>query len=219
MRRATEASEAELLATKENQSAIMQSLVAEVAAAYFDLREYDLELEYVRASLVARQDSVKLVKARQQGGVATMLEVDQAVSLVATAQANIALLERAAEQTENLIQFLLGKLPGRGFYVSADRALIEKATKKGLFARAARQSVKLPDGLVDLVEQLLLQRVIDLLSMARKAGDAVTGYEKVKDWLTAAKAVPDSVTGVMYTTWENKYGELEAFSRAIDEVK
>jgi uncharacterized protein len=84
---------------------------------------------------------------------------------------------------------IVGRLPGRGFYVSADRAAIEKAAKKGLFTRAARQPVKVPEALVDLVESLLLRRVTDLLSMARKAGHAVTGYEKVKDWLAKGTAV------------------------------
>jgi uncharacterized protein len=83
---------------------------------------------------------------------------------------------------------ILARLPGRGIYVSADRALIDKAAKKGLFARAARQPVKVPDDLADLVERLLVQRVVDLLSMARKAGDAVMGYEKVKDWLAKGQA-------------------------------
>ena len=83
---------------------------------------------------------------------------------------------------------ILGKLPGRGFYVEADRAALEKAVAKGLFARAARQPVKVADGFVDLVESLMLRRVVDLLSLARKAGDAVTGYEKVKDWLVKDKA-------------------------------
>jgi hypothetical protein len=83
---------------------------------------------------------------------------------------------------------ILNRLPGRGFYVAADRGLIEKAAKKGLFARAARQPVKVPEGLADLVERLLAQRVVELLSMARKAGDAVTGYEKVKDWLAKGTA-------------------------------
>ncbi len=87
-----------------------------------------------------------------------------------------------------LVPDVLGRLPGRGFYVSADRALIETAAKKGLFARAARQPVKVPDGLADLAEGLLAQRVVDLLSLARKAGDAVMGYEKVKDWLTKGTA-------------------------------
>jgi hypothetical protein len=83
---------------------------------------------------------------------------------------------------------VLGRLPGRWMYVVADRAAIEKAAAKGLFARAARRPVVVPDGLADLVEAQLLRRVTDLVSMARKAGDAVTGYEKVKEWLVKGTA-------------------------------
>lgn len=88
-----------------------------------------------------------------------------------------------------IVPDVMGKLPGRGIYVSADRAALDKAAKKNLFSRAARQPVKVPDGLADLVESLVLQRTIEMLSMARKAGDAVTGYEKVKDWLVKGTAV------------------------------
>ena len=59
LRRATEAARADLLASQENQKAVMQALVAEVASAYFDLREYDAELEYVRESIKTRQESVE----------------------------------------------------------------------------------------------------------------------------------------------------------------
>jgi len=83
---------------------------------------------------------------------------------------------------------VLNRLPGRGFYVAADRAAIDKAAAKGLFSRAARQPVKAPEGLSDLIEAQLLRRVIDFLSMARKAGEAVTGYEKVKEWLVKGQA-------------------------------
>lgn len=83
---------------------------------------------------------------------------------------------------------ILARLPGRGFYVSADRDLIDRAVKKGLFARAAKQAVTLPDGLADMIEALLLRRVVDLISLARKADRAVTGYEKVKDWLVSGRA-------------------------------
>lgn len=83
---------------------------------------------------------------------------------------------------------ILGRLPGRGIYVSADRAAITKAATKGLFARAARQSVTVPPGLPDLVESLLARRVVDLISLCRKANAAVMGYEKVKDWLASGKA-------------------------------
>ena len=81
-----------------------------------------------------------------------------------------------------------GRLPGRGIYVAADRKAIDKAAAKGLFSRAAHQPVKVPDGLTDLIEAQLLRRVIDNLSMARKAGQAVTGYEKVKEWLVKGQA-------------------------------
>lgn len=83
---------------------------------------------------------------------------------------------------------VLGRLPGRGIYVAADPAAIDKAAAKGLFSRAARQPVKAPEGLSALIESQLLQRVIDFLSMARKAGEAVTGYEKVKEWLVKGQA-------------------------------
>ncbi|WP_434616624.1 RNA-binding protein [Tabrizicola sp. M-4] len=83
---------------------------------------------------------------------------------------------------------ILGRLPGRGIYVAAERAAIDKAAAKGLFSRAARQPVKAPEGLSDLIEAQLLRRVIDFVSMARKAGEAVTGYEKVKEWLVKGQA-------------------------------
>lgn len=73
-----------------------------------------------------------------------------------------------------------GKLPGRGAWLTADRALVEKAVKKRLFSRAFRQPVEVQDDLADLLEHLLTNRVIDMVSMARKAGQAVTGAEKVR---------------------------------------
>jgi multidrug efflux system outer membrane protein len=112
LRRASEAARAELLASEENQKAVMQTLVAQVATAYFDLREYDAELEYVRESLKTRQESVKLVQARVTGGVTSALELDQANTLVAYAMSSQALLEKAQDQTENLISYLCARPPG-----------------------------------------------------------------------------------------------------------
>lgn len=83
-----------------------------------------------------------------------------------------------------LVPDLAQKLPGRGIWVSADRAAIEKAAAKGLFARAAKAPVKAPDGLADLVEALMVRRIQDLIGLARKGGSAVAGFEKVKDWLS-----------------------------------
>ncbi len=88
-----------------------------------------------------------------------------------------------------IVADVMSKLPGRGFYVTANRAMIVKAAKKGLFARAAKQPVTVPDDLTDQVEVFLLRRVIEMISLTRKANAAVMGYEKVKDWLQSGKAV------------------------------
>ncbi|MEM9575576.1 MAG: RNA-binding protein [Pseudomonadota bacterium] len=83
---------------------------------------------------------------------------------------------------------VLGKLPGRGMYVSADRNAIDKAATKGLFARSAKAPVKAAPGLADEVERQLARRVVDLISLQRKAGKAVAGFEKVKNWLQMEEA-------------------------------
>ena len=83
-----------------------------------------------------------------------------------------------------IVPDILGKLPGRGIWVRADRAALDMAAGKNLFARAAKQQVAVPEGLTDLIEAQLVQRTVNLISLARKGGAAVSGYEKVKDWLS-----------------------------------
>ncbi|MEM6488028.1 MAG: RNA-binding protein [Pseudomonadota bacterium] len=78
---------------------------------------------------------------------------------------------------------LAGKLPGRGAWLSADRAAAERAERKRLFSRAFKRQVAVPEGLADLLETLLVRRLVDTLSLARKAGQAVTGFEKVRERL------------------------------------
>jgi len=83
---------------------------------------------------------------------------------------------------------LLGRLPGRGMWVTADPAILGRAVAKNHFARAARAPVRPPEGLVGLVETLLARRVVDLVALARKSGVAVAGFEKVRDWLAQGRA-------------------------------
>ncbi len=78
---------------------------------------------------------------------------------------------------------LLNKLPGRGVYVAADRAVLETAVKKKLFSRGFRQNVDTGADLITDLDRMLARRVVELISLARKSGDAIAGYEKVKDWL------------------------------------
>jgi uncharacterized protein len=77
---------------------------------------------------------------------------------------------------------ILEKLPGRGMWVAASREALEKAGK-GQFSRSAKQPVKVPDDLLAEVDRQLSRRVVDLIALARKAGLAVCGFEKVKDQL------------------------------------
>ncbi|WP_102226965.1 RNA-binding protein [Acidimangrovimonas sediminis] len=102
--------------------------------------------------------------------------------------------------TAELIRFVVGpddvivpdvlqKLPGRGIWVSAERSVLEKAIAKNYFSRAARRQVNLPADLAAETEAVLARRVVELVSLARKAGDAVCGFEKVKDWLAQGRAM------------------------------
>lgn len=87
-----------------------------------------------------------------------------------------------------IVPDILGRLPGKGIWVRSERSALKKAAEKGLFARAARAPVEAPADLADQVEQLLVDRVTSLIAMARKAGQAVAGYEKVKGWLQTGEA-------------------------------
>jgi outer membrane protein, multidrug efflux system len=112
VRRATEAARANLLGAEENRKAVMTTLVSEVAAAYFSLRELDYELEISQRTLATRRESLELIKNRQAGGVATLLDLRQAEQLVYTAAQTIPILQQEIEQTENQISLLLGRNPG-----------------------------------------------------------------------------------------------------------
>jgi len=75
---------------------------------------------------------------------------------------------------------IANKLPGRGAWVCADGKSLERAVARNKFARAFGGKARIPAALSNDVEELLARRVVELLSMARKAGIAVAGYEKVR---------------------------------------
>ena len=112
LRRATESARAQLLAEDWNRKAVITTLVSDVARAYFSLLELDMELAIARNTLATREESLRLIRIQQQGGVATLLDVRQAEQLVYTARQSIFNAEREIEQTENQISLLLGRNPG-----------------------------------------------------------------------------------------------------------
>lgn len=78
-------------------------------------------------------------------------------------------------------------LPGRGLWLSAERAAFDRAVGKNLFSKAARRSVRVPPDLPDRVGRLLERRCLDRLGLARRAGQALAGYEKVREALKAGR--------------------------------
>ena len=101
---------------------------------------------------------------------------------------------RVSGPKENLIRFVLSpdktivpdimeKLPGRGYYVTSNRKFIEQAVKDNVFSQRVGRMVKYPSNLIDEIERQLAKRLVDLISISRKAGKAVAGFEKVKGWL------------------------------------
>jgi multidrug efflux system outer membrane protein len=111
-RRATEAARATLAATEWGRRAVVTSLVAQTAEAYFVLLAIDLNLDISRQTLASRQESLRLTQVRAAGGATSDLDVRQAEQLVFGAEGAIVDLERQAEQQENLISVLLGNNPG-----------------------------------------------------------------------------------------------------------
>lgn len=121
-RRATEAARASLLATEWGKRAVISSLVSNVATAYFQLRELDLELEISKRTLDSRKQSLNLVEIRARGGVTALIDVRQSEQLVYTAAGSIPDLERRIEQQENFLSVLLGNNPGP---ITRGKSLVE----------------------------------------------------------------------------------------------
>jgi len=111
-RRGSEAAWADLLAAEEARYAVMATLVAQVGQAYLNLRALDLTLEISQRTVASRKQSLDLVQARLDGGVASIMEVRQAETLLYGATKTIPELQRQIEQNENQINILLGQNPG-----------------------------------------------------------------------------------------------------------
>src|ERR1700726_3334086 len=111
-RRQTEAARAQLLATEWGERAVISSLVANLATAYFQLRALDSQLEISKRTLASRQQSLKLTEFLESHGSNSGLDVSQSQQLVYTASETIPDLERQIQQQENLLSILLGENPG-----------------------------------------------------------------------------------------------------------
>jgi multidrug efflux system outer membrane protein len=112
LRQQTKAARAELRASEEDRKTVLTIVVGDVAGGYFSLLELDSELDLAKRTLASREESLRLISARQQGGLATALDVRQAEELVYQASRTIPDIERSIEQTENQLSFITGNNPG-----------------------------------------------------------------------------------------------------------
>ena len=111
IRRSNEAARGDLLSREEGRRAVVLQLVGNVAEAYFDLLQYDMQLDIARRTLKTWEESVRIAQARLRQGVISKLDADQFEAERANAAARAAEFERQMVQKENQLSVLLGRAP------------------------------------------------------------------------------------------------------------
>ncbi len=79
-----------------------------------------------------------------------------------------------------IVPDVAARLPGRGLWLQSRRDIVERAAAANAFAKAARRDVGVPEALADQVERLLAARCVDLIGLARRAGQALSGFDTVR---------------------------------------
>jgi len=98
-----------------------------------------------------------------------------------------ALIRFVVGPSGELVPDIEGRLPGRGMWLSAKRDVVNTAVAKAYFAKAARRKLEVPADLAERLESLLRRRCLDILGLARRAGEVVSGYDKVRTELKAGR--------------------------------
>jgi multidrug efflux system outer membrane protein len=111
-RRATEAARAQLLSTTYARDVVQTTLISAVATAYFQLREFDYQLEFSQKDVATDKDALRINTIKFKGGDSAITDVYQADLLLQQAEAQVILSEQSIAQSENQISILLGRNPG-----------------------------------------------------------------------------------------------------------
>jgi multidrug efflux system outer membrane protein len=144
LRRATEASRAQLLATEEARRTVIMTLVSDVATDYYQLLSLDLQLQIAKQTVKSQTESVRLTKLRVDHGTATQVDILQAQQVLDSANEQIPELERQVGRYEDAISLLLGNYP--------------EATPRGLVLTDQYLAPEVPPGLTSA----LLERRPDI---------------------------------------------------------
>lgn len=111
LRRATEGARADLLSKEENRRGVTIQLVSTVAEAYFNLLQFDLQLDIAKRTVQSWEESVRIAQARLRQGMTSKLDADQFEAERANAAARAAEIQRQMVQAENQLSVLLGRKP------------------------------------------------------------------------------------------------------------
>ena len=123
VRRSNEAARADLLSKEENRRAVVLQLVSGVAESYFNLLQFDMQMDIAKRTLQSWEESVRIAQARLKQGMTSRLDTDQFEAERANAAARMAELERQMVQAENQLSVLLGRKP---FSIPRGRALTDQ---------------------------------------------------------------------------------------------
>ena len=164
LRQQTKAARAELRASEEDRKTVLTVVVGDVAGGYFSLLELDSELDLAKRTLASREESLRLISLRQQGGLATALDVRQAEELVYQASRTIPDTERLIEQTENQLSFITGNNPGP---ITRGQPLDQQKTLPVVPAGLPSSLLERRPDIRAAEENLVAQRA--LVSVAKKA--------------------------------------------------
>ena len=123
IRRSNEAARADLLSKEENRRAVTIQLVSAVGEAYFNLLQFDTQLDIAKRTVQSWEESVRISQARLKQGMTSRLDADQFEAERAGAAARTAELERQMVQAENQLSVLLGRKP---FAITRGRSLHEQ---------------------------------------------------------------------------------------------
>ena len=99
------------------------------------------------------------------------------------------LIRFVADPEGSIVPDLARRLPGRGVWVKAEKAVVERAAKANVFAKSLKRSVRADPALADLVERLLEKRVLEALAIANKAGLVTAGFQQVDALIESGAAL------------------------------
>ena len=128
-----------------------------------------------------RETGVRETGTRAQGATTSVRRCIASGELRPMAE----LIRFVADPGGSVVPDLAGRLPGRGLWLSPRREHLERACARNLFAKAAKAPLRVPEDLSARVEVLLKRRCLDLIGLAKRAGRAVSGYQRVASLLAS----------------------------------